>query len=103
MPLIYTFVLKFKRYLLGRQFDIRTDHQAQKRLLNWKSPNTSQYCAWRAELEIYDMNVSYRKGSEHTNADALSRLPPCEQCLIKHIDPQKKRNNKFSERRCECG
>ena len=89
---IYIFTRKFKHYLLGRKFIVRTDHQALKWLLKWDNPNTSQYCVWRAELEIFDMEVQYRKGEDHVNADALSRLPPCEQCLIKHTDPKKKRN-----------
>ena len=91
---IYTFVLKFKHYLIGTKFLVRTDHQALKWLLKWDSPNTSQYCVWRAELEVFDMTVEYRKGVEHINADAMSRLPPCEQCLLKHSDPKKKRNVK---------
>ncbi|NJR75967.1 MAG: hypothetical protein HC773_24895 [Scytonema sp. CRU_2_7] len=91
---IYTFVLKFKHYLIGKQFVVRTDHQALKWMLNWDSPNTSQYCIWKAELEIFDKLVEFRKGKEHINADALSRLPDCEQCLIKHYDPLKKRNVK---------
>ena len=91
---IYTFVLKFKHYLLGTQFVVRTDHQALKWLLKWDNPNTSQYCIWRAELEVFDMIVEYRKGGEHINADALSRLPPCEQCLIMHLEPKKRRNVK---------
>ena len=71
---IYTFVLKFKHYLMGSKFLVRTNCQALKWLLKWDNPNTSQYCVWRAELEVYDMVVEYRKGEEHINADAMSRL-----------------------------
>ena len=91
---IYIFVLKFKHYLIGSKFLVRTDHQALKWLLNWDSPNTSQYCIWKAELEIFDMVVEFREGSKHINADALSRLPNCEQCQINHEDPKQKRNVK---------
>ena len=91
---IYTFVMKFKHYLIGKQFVVRTDHQALKWMLNWDSPNTSQYCIWKAELEVFDMIVEFRKGKEHINADVLSRLQDCEQCMIKHLEPQKKRNVK---------
>jgi hypothetical protein len=91
---IYKYVLYFKHYLYGRKFTVRTDHQALTWLLNWKRPNTSQYCSWRAELECYDMEVVFRPGHEHANADALSRLPQCEQCEIMHEDPKKKRNFK---------
>jgi transposase InsO family protein len=92
---VYKYVLHFKHYLYGRKFTVRTDHQALTWLLNWKKPNTSQYCTWRAELECYDMEVLYRPGKLHGNADALSRLPQCEQCELKHDDPQKKRNFKI--------
>ena len=40
------------------------------------------------------MVVEYRKGEEHINADAMSRLPPCEQCFLKHKEPMKRRNVK---------
>jgi len=63
--------------------------------LNWRFPNTSPYCIWIAGLEIYNMTVTFRKGKEHTNADAVSRLPTCEQYLLPHRDPKKKRKNKL--------
>ena len=91
---IYVFVKKFKHYLYGKKFIVRTDHVALKWLLNWDSPNTSQYCIWKAELEIFEMEIEYRKGKEHINADAISRFPHCEQCSIKHQNPQKRRNIK---------
>jgi hypothetical protein len=87
---VYRYVIHFKHYLYGRRFTVRTDHQALTWLLNWDRPNTSQYCTWRAELEYYDMEVVYRPGKDHGNADALSRLPACEQCQIKHEDPKKR-------------
>jgi transposase InsO family protein len=93
---IYKYVIHFKHYLYGRRFTVRTDHQALTWLLNWDRPNTSQYCSWRAELECYNMEVLYRPGQLHQNADALSRLPQCEQCEIQHADPQKRRNVKIT-------
>jgi len=84
---IYTFVLKFKHYLFGQKFTVRTDHEALKWFLKWDSPNTSQFCVWKSELEVYDMVIEYRKGKYHVNADALSRLGYCEQCTLKHNEP----------------
>jgi hypothetical protein len=80
--------------LIGSHFLVRTDHQALKWLLNWNSPNTSQYCIWKSELEIFDMEIEFRKGKDHNNADGLSRPAPCEQCALQHEDPKKKRNVK---------
>jgi transposase InsO family protein len=63
-------------------------------MLNWRKPNTSQYCLWKAELEMYDMEVIHRPGNAHINADALSRLPDCQQCQLKHKDPADRRHVK---------
>ena len=41
------------------------------------------------------MRVEYRPGEKHFNADALSRLPNCEQCELRHIEPKRKRNIKI--------
>ena len=62
---VHYFVNYFKHYLLGRAFTVRTDHRALCWLLNWKEPNTSQYCRWRQDLEIYNMDVRYRPGEKH--------------------------------------
>ena len=101
---VYHFVTYFKHYLLGRKFIVRTDHRALCWMLSWKNPNTSQYCRWKEELEIYDMDVQFRSGKDHINADAMSRLPVCGQCELRHIDPKKKRNvkelNKQDEVHC---
>lgn len=92
---VYYFVKYFRHYLFGRPFKVRTDHKALLWMLNWKKPNTSQYCLWKAELEMYDMEVIHRPGIIHTNADALSRLPQCHQCSIKHDNPVTRRHVKI--------
>ena len=88
---VYSFVKHFHHYLFGRAFQVRTDHKALLWMLNWRKPNTSQYCLWKAELEMYEMDVTYRPGKQHTNADALSRLPNCQQCELKHENPVSRR------------
>lgn len=91
---VYKYVHQFKHYLHGKKFKVRTDHRALTWLLKWNNPNTSQYCRWQNSLQLFDMEIEYRKGKEHTNADFMSRIP-CEQCEIKHDDPKKKRNVKI--------
>jgi len=66
---VYYFVCHFKQFLLGRRFKIRTDHKALKWMLNWEKPNTTQYCTWIAELEIFDFEIEHRSGIKHLNAD----------------------------------
>ena len=92
---VHRYVLKFKHYLLGRRFIIRTDHKSLIWLLNWRKPNTSQYCSWLADLQLYEFDIQHRKGEHHVNADSLSRYPSCEQCELNHSDPKKKRNVKL--------
>ena len=94
---VHCFVRHFKHYLFGRKFTVRTDHRALLWMLNWNKPNTSQYCLWKAELEMYDIEVVHRPGKHHLNADALSRLPNCHQCELKHEDPVTRRHVKILE------
>jgi len=91
---VHKYTLHFKHYLYGQQFLVRTDHKSLIWFLNWKNPNTSQYCRWRADLETFDMVVQHRAGEQHKNADFLSRID-CEQCEISHPDPKKRRNVKI--------
>ena len=61
--LAIVFALKqFRHYLLGRSFQIHTDHEP----LQWLT----------LAMQEYDFTIVHRKGSANTNADALSRLPP---------------------------
>lgn len=92
---VYKYARHFKHYLIGKKFIIRTDHRALIWMLNWKKPNTSQYCSWKAELELFDFEIQHRKGKEHTNADAMSRFPHCNQCEVGHENPKKKTNVKI--------
>ena len=96
---VHHFVHYFKHYLLGRRFIVRTDHRALTWMLNWKNPSTSQYCRWKQELEVYDMIVQYRRGKEHVNADALSRLQQCQQCELRHEEPKHKARVKHIDQR----
>ena len=85
----------FRDYLLGRKFVIRSDHKSLTWLLNWSKPNSSQYYTWIEDISMFTFDIQHRKGSEHVNADALSRLPQCGQCEIKHTEPKKRRNTKL--------
>ena len=72
------FVQHFRQYLLGREFTLRTDHGSLVWLKNFKEPE-GQLARWLERLAEYNFTVVHRRGSQHNNADALSRLP-CNQC-----------------------
>jgi hypothetical protein len=92
---VYKYVRYFQHYLLGCKFIIRTDHRALIWMLNWRKPSTSQYCSWKAELELYNFEIMHRKGEEHINADSMSRFPHCKQCALTHDNPCPKTNVKM--------
>jgi len=62
----------FRQYLYGRTFTIVTDHRPLTWIFSVKDPS-SRLFRWRLKLEEYEYEV-YKKGSNNTNADALSRI-----------------------------
>ena len=86
------FMKQFHHYLWGRRFLLRTDHASLKWLVNFREPE-GMLARWLAVLSNYDFEVQHRKGSLHSNADGLSRIPPrkckrddCEDCALKLQD-----------------
>ena len=72
-------IRKFHQYLSGRHFTIQTDH---KPLLTIFGPDKSlpvmslqRLQRWALLLMGHDYDIRYRTSAEHSNADALSRLP----------------------------
>ena len=43
--------------------------------MNFKEPE-GMLARWLSVLSIYDYEVQHRKGTLHSNADGLSRMPP---------------------------
>ena len=70
---VVTFVKHFRPYLLGRHFVLRTDHSALQWIYSMKEPE-GQLARWLEQLQEYDFEVVHRKGRNHLNADALSRV-----------------------------
>ncbi|KAL5962039.1 Retrovirus-related Pol polyprotein from transposon [Taenia solium] len=71
---IFTMVRHFKHYLIAKQSIVKTDHQALTWLRTMKEIDHS-VARWYEELQQYDFTVQYRKGTTHSNTDALSRRP----------------------------
>eukprot|EP00731_Ephydatia_muelleri_P004970 Em0002g1146a len=74
---VVTFTKHFRPYLLGRHFTLRTDHSSLQWLYNMKEPE-GQLARWLEQLQEYDFAVIHRRGCNHGNADALSRIGPDE-------------------------
>ena len=87
---IYYFCQYFNHYLYGRRFTLRTDHKAITFMMSTKKPITAQFQTWINLLSSYDIKMEYRKGSNHSNADMLSRnrCGTCTQCLTDHENPK---------------
>ena len=67
------FCRTYRHYLLGRPFLVRTDHNSLVWLTRFKHIE-GQLARWLEELSQYNMTIVHRKGCEHINADALSRI-----------------------------
>ena len=68
---------QFRQYLLGRHFKIRVDNMALTFYRRMKDPQ-GQAARFLELLSNYTFDIEYRQTNRHTNADALSRLRPCE-------------------------
>ena len=66
-------VRKWRSYLLGRSFVIKTDHRSLKYLLEQRLTTPSQ-ARWLPKIMGFDYTIQYRKGKENQGADALSRV-----------------------------
>ena len=87
---VVKFTNQFKHYLIGKKFIVRTDHSSLTWLLKFKNPQ-GQIARWIEQLSQFHMIVQHRPGSQHVNADALSRLKvnePCQEFKVE-ISPEK--------------
>jgi hypothetical protein len=76
LAIVYA-VTKWKHYLRGRRFLIRTDHSSLKFLLDHKATHEAQQ-VWLTKLLGFDYDIEYRKGKDNLAADALSRISSTE-------------------------
>jgi RNase H-like domain found in reverse transcriptase len=73
MYTIQSAVLKWRQYLLGRSFVIRTDHRSLHHLLTQTIQSLEQQ-QFLSKLVGYDFSIEYKSGSSNAAADALSRV-----------------------------
>lgn len=73
---LVTAVESFRFYLLGRKFQIRTDHKALEWLMRTTDAKTPALCfRWQSLLSEYDFEITYIPGSKMKMVDSLSRRP----------------------------
>ena len=65
---------KFKPYLFGSKFLVHSDHKPLKYMLDQTDPK-GRVARWLLYAQPYQFKIIYKKGSENTDADALSRRP----------------------------
>lgn len=65
-------VQKWRHYLLGRQFIVRTDQISLKFLLKWLV--CVEHQKWVTKLLGYDFEIQYRPSLENEGTNALCHL-----------------------------
>lgn len=82
---------KWRTYLWGRRFTLRTDHQALTTLLSTKGIGRAgmRVARWSARLLCFNYDIVYRPGSQNYTADCLSRLPlPVLSDSVPDVEPE---------------
>lgn len=69
---IFFTLKKFRHYLLGSRFLLRTDHKCLATLLQWKDP-TGRLSRWLIYISQFDVKIEHIAGEKNVVADFLSR------------------------------
>ncbi|XP_043714700.1 uncharacterized protein LOC122663059 [Telopea speciosissima] len=78
-------VQKWRHYLLGRHFLIKTDHRSLKHLLTQVIPTPEQHL-FLSKLLGYSYTIIYKPGKENVVADSLSRSTSKEEDQIQQAE-----------------
>ena len=67
-------IKKWRPYILGKHFVVRTDQRSLWFLLEQREVE-AEYQKWLSKLMPYNFSIQYKPGSSNSAADALSRIP----------------------------
>jgi hypothetical protein len=65
---------KFRQYLVGARFVVKSNHNSLKYLLEKKDLNERQQ-KWVSRIQAYDFDIEFVKGKNNVVVDALSKRP----------------------------
>jgi len=70
---------KYRHFLLGRHFIIKSHHISLRFINSLKDSSTGRLFRWSLMIQGFDFEILYVKDSSHTVADSLSRhdYPEC--------------------------
>ena len=72
-------VTRFHQFVYGRQFTLYSDHKPLIHIFGETKSvpvmASGRLQRWALTLSSYSYSIKFKKGSLHSNADALSRLP----------------------------
>ena len=83
----YGLSLFFRPYIHGREFTVVTDHRPLKWLMTLKDPN-GRLARWALKVQDKNMKIEHRPGTQHANADALSRDHPDDDMQVSTQDSE---------------
>ena len=65
---------KFRQYLVGNKFVVKTNHNSLRHFLTQKDLNERKR-KWVSKIQAYDFDIEYVKGKNNIVVDALSLRP----------------------------
>ena len=67
-------LIKFRQYLVGNKFVVKTDHNSLRYFLTQKDLNERNQ-KWMSNIQAFEFDIEYVKGKNNVVFDALSRRP----------------------------
>ena len=92
---------KYRQYLVGSRFRVRTDHNSLRYFLEQKQLQERQQ-KWISKIQAYDFDIEYVKGKNNVVADALSRRPATLSLMSLDADWKARLLVEYSKNRFAC-